>query len=393
MKTFLVMGNAVVYNKGSEALVRGVSYICKNFAENAYVIVSSSEPNFSADINLPYVDEYVKKYSFKSKKSPKSIVAAVFAKILRMNKIATKIRYDGLLKAAKKADFIIITAGDDFDIRPDINFDGNRKLYQRLKEQNNAKIVIYGCSMSAENINDSIVRCFNEADIVTARDSISLKNLTDAGVKDVKYYPDPALVIEKEECPLPQGWKEGKMFGLNLSNLILRSKYGGDKEKVLKSYHTLINYIINETDMNVVLIPHVMNNADMSVLSLLYEKYKDSDRVLLVENERLGASELKYIISKCEVYVGARTHSTIAAYSTCVPTLVIGYSVKSKGLATDIFGTDKNYVIPIHTIDNDNVVVEGAKWLIENKDAIRSRLEKTMPDYIEKAKSAAELLR
>ncbi|MFR4670990.1 MAG: hypothetical protein ACLT69_14285 [Intestinibacter bartlettii] len=55
---------------------------------------------------------------------------------------------------------------------------------------------------------------------------------------------------------------------------------------------------------------------------------------------------IKGYISRCRLY-RARTHATIAAYSTCVPTLVIGYSVKAKGIAKDIFGTYENYVLPV----------------------------------------------
>ena len=42
---------------------------------------------------------------------------------------------------------------------------------------------------------------------------------------------------------------------------------------------------------------------------------------------------IKGYISRCELFIGARTHATIAAYSTGVPTLVLGYSVKARGIA------------------------------------------------------------
>ncbi len=392
MKTVLVIIQSVMYNRGSEALVRGISSIAKSIGEDVHVILNSSEPNFSSDISLPYVDEYVKKLSFTSKKSIKGVMAAFFGKVLKMKEKEAEIKYKELLNAAKKSDYIVVMAGDNYDVMPGFDFSPYTEFYMRLKKQNNAKILMYDCSMGAENISKSIVEGFNKFDEVTARDSISLKNLEDAGVKNVKYYPDPAFVMPTQKCPLPAGWEQGKMIGLNLSNLILRSKYGGDKETVLKSYYNLIDFIISDTDMKIVLIPHVMNNQDLSVLKIIYEKYKTSNRVILIDNESLRATELKYIISNFEVYIGARTHSTIAAYSTCVPTLVIGYSVKSIGIATDLFGTDKNYVMPIYNIEDEMAVVGGAKWLIEHKEEIRNRLESIMPEYIEKAKGVTELL-
>ena len=60
--------------------------------------------------------------------------------------------------------------------------------------------------------------------------------------------------------------------------------------------------------------------------------------------------ELKGYIARCRFFIGARTHSTIAAYSSGVPTLVLGYSVKSKGIAKDLFGTYENYVLTVQQL-------------------------------------------
>ena len=393
MKTVLVVIQSVMYNRGSEALSRGLSYICKEMGEDVKIILNSAEDFFPGNLNLPHVDEYVKRLSFSSRKSVKALVAVFADKVLKNKRLAAKIRYKKLLEAAKKADVVVIMAGDNFDVSPTYNFSGNSFLYQLLKEQNNAKLIMYDCSMGAENANKTIVDGFNKCDVVTARDSISLENLKNAGVKNVYYFPDPAFVMEKQPCNLPEGWKDGKMMGLNLSNLILRGKYGGDKEKVLASYLKMIDRVLLETDLSVVLIPHVMNNADLSVLRIIYEKYRDEERVLLIENENLSAPELKYIISKCQVYVGARTHSTIAAYSCCVPTLVIGYSVKSIGIATDLFGTDEHYVVPVYNISDDEAVSNEVLGLINRQDEDRAKLQKLMPEYIEKAMGIQELLK
>ena len=58
---------------------------------------------------------------------------------------------------------------------------------------------------------------------------------------------------------------------------------------------------------------------------------------------------------------GARTHAVIAAYSSGVPTLALGYSVKAKGLAEDIFGVDTPYVLPIENIADETAVTR--RWI------------------------------
>ena len=79
------------------------------------------------------------------------------------------------------------------------------------------------------------------------------------------------------------------------------------------------------------------------------------------------AHELKGYISKCSFFVGARTHSTIAAYSSGVPTLVIGYSVKSRGIATDLFGSYENYVLPVQELKEPDEMIKAYKWILEKQ--------------------------
>lgn len=104
--------------------------------------------------------------------------------------------------------------------------------------------------------------------------------------------------------------------------------------------------------------------------------------------EDCNCMELKGYISRCRFFIGARTHATIAAYSTCVPTLVVGYSIKAKGIAKDIFGTYKNYVIPVQMLENEYQLVEAFKWLRDNEKVVREKLGKVMPNYIAKALTA-----
>ena len=132
-------------------------------------------------------------------------------------------------------------------------------------------------------------------------------------------------------------------------------------------------------------------NDDRVPLKNLYDLYKDSNRVLMIGDH--NAIELKGYISKCRFFVGARTHATIAAYSSRVPTLVAGYSVKSKGIARDIFGTEEGYVVDSKNIRSDQQFVEAFAWLYNNEDIVRSQLVSKMPEYIQNAYAAVEIIK
>ena len=121
------------------------------------------------------------------------------------------------------------------------------------------------------------------------------------------------------------------------------------------------------------------SNDDRTVLRRLYEDFERDPRLILVEDH--AAPELKYIISHCRMFVGARTHATIAAYSSCVPTLVVGYSVKARGIARDLFGTEENYVLPVQQLSEPDQLVLRYKYLAANENQIRTHLKRFMLEY------------
>ena len=108
--------------------------------------------------------------------------------------------------------------------------------------------------------------------------------------------------------------------------------------------------------------------------------------------EDADCETLKGYIARCRFFIGARTHSTIAAYSSLVPTLVLGYSVKARGIALDLFGTWENYVIPVQSLQNMDELARGFEWMLLREEAIRKRLETVMPAYLERARQTGRML-
>lgn len=249
------------------------------------------------------------------------------------------------------------------------------------------KTILLGCSVEPDLVKRSDVAADMKLyDKILARESITYNALLDAGVSKerLELAPDPAFTLDTKFLPLPEGWQEGKTIGLNLSPLI--GMYAEDKDIALKCYEDLIRHILDTTDNAVALIPHVVwdRSNDNIPLTSLYEKFKDTGRVLLIKDH--NAPELKGYIARCRLFIGARTHATIAAYSSCVPTLVIGYSVKARGIAKDLFGTEEKYVLPVQDLKSSNQLIEGYEWLNEHADEITGKLKEAIPEYIVKAK-------
>lgn len=324
--------------------------------------------------NLQYDEQRIM-----NKKSMLWFWAALQTKFFGKIDLVVKNQYKALLDNVSKNDMYISIGGDNYcypgtDVLVAINRNIKRK---------GAKLVLWGCSVEPELIKQpEIVKDLRSFDLITAREAISYDVLRSINSNVIKV-SDPAFTLKTEVLPLPDKWIEGNMIGINASPLILQS--GRDSNVVYKAYRMLIEEILNNTACGVALIPHVVcdKNDDLTVLSELYEEYKESNRVVLIEDS--NCMKLKGYIARCKLFVGARTHATIAAYSSCVPTLVLGYSVKSRGIAKDLFGTDKNYVLPVQELNNPEELVEHFRWLLKHEVEIKTHLEKVMPEYIAKA--------
>ena len=256
-----------------------------------------------------------------------------------------------------------------------------------------ARTVLWGCSIEPELLQDKeVVEDMKRYALITPRESITAQALRQAGItENVKLYPDPAFALEPEQTQLPKGFQSGRVTGINISPMIVRNENSAGI--TLENYRSLIEHILRDTDDCVALIPHVMwnHNDDRLTLQELYSGYESNDRVFLFPD--MSCQKLKYVISQCKAFVGARTHATIAAYSSCVPTLVVGYSVKARGIARDLFGSEEHYVIPVQALEQPDELVRAYDWLLEREQEIRDRLASVMPAYCARAVEAGEEVR
>ncbi|MFZ4780597.1 MAG: polysaccharide pyruvyl transferase family protein, partial [Terrimicrobiaceae bacterium] len=104
-----------------------------------------------------------------------------------------------------------------------------------------------------------------------------------------------------------------------------------------------------------------------------------------------SAAESKWIIARCAVFAGARTHSTIASLSSCVPTLSIGYSLKARGINQDIFG-NLDYCVSGKELDASDFCKRIIDMLAR-ETAIRELLRNCIPQFKDAAFRAGPLLR
>lgn len=284
------------------------------------------------------------------------------------------------------ADTVLVSIGGD-----NYCYGENEYIYMvnRYARKQGAKTVLWGCSVEPGKISKEMEVDLKGYDLIVARESLTYSALRNINSHTV-LYPDPAFTLPVEDGIWPDGFEKKCFVGVNISPMIQQ------KESVsgitLENYRNLIKNILEKTEDDIVLIPHVVweSNDDRRPLTELYNQFKKSGRVHLVKDQ--NCLQLKDIISKCKIFIGARTHATIAAYSTCVPTLVVGYSVKAKGIAKDLFGSYEHYVVPVQKLKHENDLWNSYQWIAERDYLIREHLKGIMPQYISRAFEAGKLL-
>jgi colanic acid/amylovoran biosynthesis protein len=104
----------------------------------------------------------------------------------------------------------------------------------------------------------------------------------------------------------------------------------------------------------------------------------------------LDAAVTKDAIARCRCFIGARTHATIAALSSGVPTLSIGYSAKARGINLDLFGHDR-YLLPAPDLCAATLAQAAAR-LEADAAQVRDRLAGLQPRMAAMARRNVEAL-
>ncbi|MDF2607278.1 MAG: polysaccharide pyruvyl transferase family protein [Bacillales bacterium] len=386
MKKVVLYSHGGSGNRGCEAIVRGTRKILgETLTNNNYFLCSlnkeeDTEVNIDDFNNIIGYSNYVKRNTFEH------MLAVVNNRLFGNTEKYITFAQKNLYKVFDENSVAVSIGGDNYC------YNDSKWLHisHREAKKRNTKTVLWGCSLEEDNMNEDMLHDLNNYDLIVARESLTYNLLLNKGIdKNTKLYPDPAFQLGTEAVDLPNGFDRGNTIGINLSPYIFKSKL--QKNKVLELYVDLINHIILTTDVQIALIPHVFwkHNNDLDVLSEIYSRFTGSDRVVLIE-DNYNSMQLKYIISNCRIFIGARTHSTIAAYSTCVPTLVLGYSVKSRGIARDIFGSEENMVIAVQEIMKKEELINAYEFIKINEESIKLHLQSFIPTYKEKARLAGK---
>lgn len=383
MRNILLYGQGSYDNRGCEAIVVSTAKQIKEVGDR--VISATFDYKNSKNKNNDLVDKYVNHYYKENELKGKYKDQNDYYKTIPFNYMNfEKLYQHDVIDEIKNCDICLSIGGDNYC------YGYSRWLYAINDEirKKNKKNVLWCASLFEEIEDDEIINDMKNFDVIMAREPITYRALEKYINKDrLMLVPDPAFSLEKKKIELPRLFDK-KVIGINVSPLVLKNDSN--------TYHSvidLIKSILDKTDNNVALIPHVFldESNDMDVLTKIKNHYKKEKRVQLLDLSKNNCEEIKYVISKCEFIVAARTHASIAAYSSCVPTLVIGYSVKSKGIAEYLFGTYEDYVISYDNLTSE-LLLNKFMDLYNKREEIKKELKSKIKKISKEAKQLYKTL-
>ena len=389
---FILHGNGSVLNRGCEAILRStVGLLRTEFGTPKFLNAPAAplypEDYLDADPDLVHLSPPpIQRWS------PRWWSLQLQRRVLRRKPPMPFERY------IHRAQAVLALGGDNYSLDyglPVPFFDAIQATLRRDKP-----MVLWGASVGPFSAQPDFerfaARVLRDVTLILARETLTVEYLASIGVKEnVRLVADPAFLLQPEDVALSGDERvvlDEPCLGLNLSPLVGRY-CGGGPQAWRDLARACVHVLSQETRIPIVLVPHVVlpGNDDHAFMEeALRQLDPRSDKVVLLDR-RLNARQLKGIIAKLALFIGARTHATIAALSSHVPTISIGYSMKARGINQDIFG-HTDWVIGIQDLTPQSLAKKTGA-LLDKADAVRQQLEGKIPEIRERARSAGRHLR
>lgn len=267
----------------------------------------------------------------------------------KKNRIKRFIRYKGTVetyKIYKSSDFILDTGrGDSFaDIYGELRFDIINLIHREAIKFHKPYCLLPQTigPFKDTKIRAKAVKAIMNANLVMARDKQSYDYTKDIApkIKNLTENIDVAFFLPYTKQFFDKNYVH---VGLNISALLWHGGYTGTNQFGLlddyqQTVREIITYFLSLPNVKLHLIPHVVGGErdvenDYAVSFDLQKEFNNPN--LILAPLFLSPVDAKDYISGMDFFMGARMHSTIAAFSSGVPVVPMAYSRKFNGLFID----------------------------------------------------------
>lgn len=392
-------GQRTFGNRGCEAIVRSTVAALKNAFGDLAVLVPSNDiqrdsrqwPE-AAEWGVKFVPAYMPPHT-------RHWVHAQRLPILWLKRAGWPFPFPRWFRQQiASVDAVLSVGGDNYSL--DYRLPSLLQGMDALAMDMGKPVILWGASVGPFEREPHFVPAIREhlarMDRIMVRESVSHKYLTDTlGLSNVTRIVDPAFTLIPQEVDCTSFWPQDDgdgVVGLNVSPLIERYKRAG--QNLVDEVVAFIHAAVWNSGYGILLIPHVVpldgtdKNNDVTYMLQILERTGDLGPRVKIASSDLNAAELKYVISQLRFFVGTRTHATIAALSSHVPTISIAYSIKARGINRDLFGNE-DVVLATPSL-SAGALARSLDYLNKHEGDIKQTLANRMLDYKQILKIATE---
>lgn len=340
---YILYGHGGSYNHGAEAITKCTIDLLRNISPGCKISLSTHFPEQDKEFGIQ-ADEFLSR---------------------NVDGKTNQEIYASTLNAISENCVVIHVGGDNYCYK---NWERYAEIHNEAIKKG-AKSILWGCSIDEDKMSEEMLEVLASHTLILAREPITYRALIRRGMTNVRKVSDIAFALPIEKID----FTESNYAVINVSPLVCRIN-----PAIKDSIRTLIDYILQNTNLKIVLLPHVMVSVDNDYEQL--RQYVDfgSERICLI-SDKMTASQYKYIVSQARFCVASRTHVTIAAYSSGVPTIALGYSTKARGIGEDLGMSE--YVIDVEDEDFENSLLQTFSKLMEEEKMVGEMLRNKMTDY------------
>lgn len=295
----------------------------------------------------------------------------------------------------QQCDCIIdLTEGDSFsDIYGDHMFRGRTNIKNFIEKEKIPLMLgpqTYGPFISVKN-KEMAQKVIKNADMLVARDFVSQKLIQDMTGRNAIYTTDLAFLLPYQRPDKSDAGTKVKV-GMNVSALL----WGDGNEVQNRNFMLRTNYkkyiidivrlLLQSGKYEIHMIPHVKGDE------VPHNELKKLFPEIITEGPFDDPITIKSFISSMDIFIGARMHGTIAAFTAGVACIPTAYSIKFQGLFES---NNYPYIIDLQKMENDEAVdttmeyvnnyLKISKKAVECKQYYTEyvkRIEETLSDWL-----------
>lgn len=400
----LITGHDSFHNKGCQALIYTTTQILKGVFPDASFDIFSWDPEYDSyhcngnSVKCNFIRHRFQVNEF-SNRNRLWLLVSRFG--IKTHKIL-RVKQD-FYNSIKGSDMVVVSGGD---ILGDYGESAIKHYFFPVAVASALKKPIYIFAQSISPARNKKLLEFtrnhlNKVDLITVRERVSYDYLKSLNIRSPFYLTaDPAFLLsaapEKRmnEILNAEGISgdSGLTVGISASEAL--TNWGGfDQSLFLGIMASVCDTMVEDYNARLIFVPHVAypdnpRNDDRIIGGKIRDLMTEKQSAFLIKGD-YSCQELKAVISKCDIFIGARTHSTIASTSQLIPTLALAYSIKATGIMEQIYDSDIS-VLDAKNISKTNLL-KRIDYLISNREKIKNHMSARMEKIVELSRRNGQL--